>query len=371
MPHVFPYLVLSLLLLTALPAAGQDETPPLVSHTTPADGAADVPVDVAVLYVHFDEQMDRDTYDGNIYLTVGTDPGGAQVALANTYQGGTYCGLAPASELVFATTYGLHVGMGVADLAGNNLAAPYAAVFTTSDTGSGDQEPPVVVLTDPLTGAVGVPVDLAAVTVVFNEPMDAGTLAAAVHLRVGLAADGPPVATSGQIVAADSCTLQLAEPLAAGTVHSLHVGTGATDLAGNALAVPFGSSFWTEPPAEDLDPPFVTSTDPPDGATGILQTVASVRIDFNEFMDIDSFAGNITVTGPGAGIAGETVGVSHVTVHLSGALAASTLYTIEVGTGVTDFAGNPLAAPHSVSFTTSSQVPAETTSWGGLRSRFR
>jgi hypothetical protein len=216
-----------------------------------------------------------------------------------------------------------------------------------------------------------VPVDLAAVSVVFNEPMDTGSLAGAVHLRVGLAADGPLVPLAGQDVGADSCTLTPAGPLETGTVYSIHVDATATDLAGNPLAEPYGSSFWTAQPAEDLAAPYVTSTDPPDGATGIPQTVAAVRIDFNELMDVDSYAGNIAVTGPGAAVAGQLVGVSHVTVLLGGALAVSTEYVIEVGTGVTDFAGNPLAAPHVVRFTTSDEVPAAATSWGGLRARYR
>ncbi len=371
MPRFVSLLFLVSCVLGASVAAAQDVTAPVVTNTAPVDGAVDVTTSLVAVFVHFDEQMDRDSYAGNVYLTTAADPGGTRIAVSTLHAGGTYCGLVLDETLAQETAYGFHVTTGVADLAGNHLAAPFMGTFTTASASSEDDAPPFVVLTAPLAGAVGIAVDLAEVSVVFNEPMDADSLTGEVLIRVGLTADGPVVPVAGQSVDGSTCYLTLAGPLADGTVHSLHVTTGATDVAGNALADTFSSSFRTAPAGEDLAAPYVTSTDPADGATGIRQDIAAVRVDFNELMNIDSYDGNITVTGPGAGVAGLVVGVSHVTVLLSGALATTTGYAVEVGTGVTDLAGNPLAVPHTAHFTTSEEVPADRASWGGLKASYR
>lgn len=370
MHRYLPCLLLAVV-LAAAPVAAQDTTAPTVTGTTPEQDAVGVALDLQVAFVHFDGQMDRSSYADNIFITIGTDPGGPRVAVGTILTGGTYCGLPLAEDLTAETLYGLHVATGVADLAGNHLAADFTATFTTVLLAHGDEDPPFIVATEPLAGAVGVATDLAAVSFSFNEPVDAASLPSAVALRVGLTADGPVVAVAAPSVAESTCVLDLVGPLEPGTVYSLHAGTGVADPAGNHLAAPFAASFRTAAAAQDQSPPFVTSTDPADGAGGIRQDIASVRVDFNEIMDIDTYEGNIIVTGPGAGVAGLVVGVSHVTVLLSGALAISTEYAVEVGAGVTDLAGNALDAPHTVSFTTSDQVPDDRTTWGGLKARYR
>lgn len=371
MPRSFRCLFV-LLAVSAAPAAlGQDLDPPSVSFTLPTDGTVGVATSVATVFVHFDEQMDRDSYADNVYVTVGADPGGVRVAVATMHTGGTYCGLEPAETLAPETVYGLHATAGVTDLAGNPLSGPYTGTFTTETAAGEDTDPPFVILTVPLAGAIDVPADLTAVDVEFNEHMDAASLVGAVRMRVGLTADGPPVALTDLTVEGGTCTLTPVAPLAAGTIHSLHVTSAAADLAGNLLAGDFSCSFRTAAAGPDASAPFVTSTDPSDGAAGIRQDISSVRIDFNELMTIESYEGNITVSGPGAGVAHLVVGVSHVTLVLQGALATSTEYVVEVGAGVMDVAGNPLAAPHTVRFTTSDQVPGERTSWGGLKASYR
>jgi hypothetical protein len=60
----------------------------------------------------------------------------------------------------------VHVG-GFVDLAGNAQVEASELVFHTSDDGV-----PVVVSTDPAEGATGVDVGLAAISVVFSEPMN-------------------------------------------------------------------------------------------------------------------------------------------------------------------------------------------------------
>jgi len=370
-PRFVSFLFLVSCVLGASIVAGQDVTAPVVTNTAPVDGAVDVTTSLVAVFVHFDEQMDRDSYAGNVFLTTAADPGGTRIAVETLHAGGTYCGLVLDETLALETVYGLHVTTGVSDLAGNHLAAPFMGTFTTASAADEDDTPPFVVLTAPLAGAVAVALDLAQVSVVFNEPMDADSLTGAVLIRVGLTADGPVVSVAGQTVDGDTCTLALAGSLAPGTVYSLHVSTAAADLAGNQLGDEYSSSFRTATAGPDQVAPFVTSTDPADGAAGIRQDIVSVRVDFNELMDIDSYGGNITVTGPGAGVAGLVVGVSHVTVLLSGALAHTTEYVVEVGTGVTDLAGNPLAALHTAHFTTSAEVPADRASWGGLKASYR
>ncbi len=106
----------------------------------------------------------------------------------------------------------------------------------------------------------------------------------------------------------------------------------------------------------DTTAPTVTSTTPADGATGVAPN-APVTVRFSESMA----AGTVTpagleLRGPGNTLVNRTVtydpGSQTATITPGAALAAATSYTVTVRTGVTDAAGNALAAEHRFSFTT-------------------
>lgn len=107
-------------------------------------------------------------------------------------------------------------------------------------------------------------------------------------------------------------------------------------------------------PGSDNIAPAVTTTNPLPGATGVAVITAS----FNEPMRISSVEeSTFVLTGPGSVVLPGTVSYSSETqiAHFfpDNALAPDTAYTATVTTGTRDLAGNPLAADHSWTFTTS------------------
>jgi hypothetical protein len=116
--------------------------------------------------------------------------------------------------------------------------AVIAGCFGRSPTAPAlDTLPPTVSSTNPVNGAVGGTV----ITASFSEPMEASTLTTATFEVNG--PNGAPVAGT---VAYDAPT-EMARfmpdvGLAANTIYTATITTGATDLAGNALA---NSHVWT------------------------------------------------------------------------------------------------------------------------------
>ncbi|SNY03735.1 PQQ-dependent sugar dehydrogenase [Paractinoplanes atraurantiacus] len=106
----------------------------------------------------------------------------------------------------------------------------------------------------------------------------------------------------------------------------------------------------------DTTAPAVAATSPAGGATGVALT-SPVTVRFNEAMAASTItAANLELRGPGGTLVNRTVAydaaTETATITPSAALAASTQYTVTVRTGVTDVAGNALAANHQFSFTT-------------------
>jgi Bacterial Ig-like domain len=106
----------------------------------------------------------------------------------------------------------------------------------------------------------------------------------------------------------------------------------------------------------DTTAPTVSSTTPAGGATGVAPT-APVTVRFSEAMAAGTITpANLELRGPGGTLVNRTVSYDAAnqaaTITPAAALAASTQYTVTVRTGVTDAAGNALAANHQFSFTT-------------------
>ncbi len=116
----------------------------------------------------------------------------------------------------------------------------------------------------------------------------------------------------------------------------------------------------------DVTPPTITSTAPADGATGV-STSASVTANFSEPMAAASISGTTVLLRDGSGtLVPAAVSYSATppaaVLAPSTSLASGTTYTATIlgGTGgVTDVAGNPLAATLSWAFTTAQQAPAQ------------
>ena len=128
------------------------------------------------------------------------------------------------------------------------------------------------------------------------------------------------------------------------------------DLAGNALALEFTSTFTTTAGA-DATAPTVTAVSPTNLAIGVSVN-SVVTVTFSEGMDPTTITGttfNLKVTAGGAVVAGSVSYNSATNVATftpTASLTSNTNYTVTVTTGVKDLAGNAMAAQFTSTFTT-------------------
>ncbi len=204
----------------------------------------------------------------------------------------------------------------------------------------------------PENGATNVPTT-ATVSITFNEAMNSATINATTFT---VSAGGAPV--PGAISSSGTTyTFTPAASLAAGTVYTVTVTTGVTNVAGNPMAANFASTFTTAA-AVDTTPPVVSTVSPANGVANV-PTTSTVSVTFNEAMNSATInATSFTVSAGGTLVAG-AISPSGTTYTFTPAanLAAGTVYTVTVTTGVTDVAGNPMAANFTSTFTTAAAGP--------------
>ncbi len=396
-------------------AALADTTPPTVLSTAPADGASGIAVTAAVSAT-FNEPVDPATLDLNSFEL--RDANFAPVAAAVTYDGATNTAtLVPNAALTAATTYTatLKGGTGgVADPAGNALAANAVWSFTTAQSGSAVCETPCSLWDDSNTPATPSAADSGALElgVKFQSEIDGyitgirfykGIGNTGIHVGNLWTANGTALATavfsnetaSGwqQVdfdtpVAITAATIYIASyhaPNGGYAINTNFFGGGAVDnpplrflgdgeIGGNGV-YQYGnggfpsqswnaSNYWvdvvfTSNIGPDTTSPVVISTTPVDGAADVAID-ASLKATFSEAMDeatisASSFelrdAANTLVP---AQITYE--GASNTaTLTPNGVLGAATTYsaTVKGGDGgVADQAFNGLAADINWSFTT-------------------
>jgi len=335
-----------------------DTTAPTVSSTVPASSATGVALSGNIA-VTFSEPMDPMTIStATIILRAGTE----QVAGTVTHAGVTAT-FSPSTDLEPSTTYIATVTAEAKDLAGNPLAEAYEWSFTTGLVP--DATAPTVSSTVPVNTAIDVALG-GNLAVTFSEPMDPLTISTTTILvRAGTVQIVGTVTYAGV-----TATFNPSTDLQPSTTYTATVTTGATDLAGNSLAMAYEWSFTTGL-VPDTTAPSVSSTIPQNSATGV-PLGSSLSVIFSEPMDPASINTTTLLLSQGTTTIAGTVTFSGVTATFapSSALDPSTVYTATVTTGVRDLAGNALAAIYTWSFTTglvpdttapmiSSTVPAD------------
>ena len=282
--------------------------------------------------------------------TTFTVTGPSTTAVAGTVNcTGTVATFTPAALLATNTLFTATITTGAADLAGNALASDFVWSFITVPAPT----PPTVISAVPANGATGVPINQA-LTATFSEAMNPATINGATFTLTG--PGGVAVAGAVTYVAAGSvATFTPAANLASSTVYTATVTTGATDLAGNALANNFIWTFTTAA-APDTTPPTVISTIPANAATNVAFNQA-VSITFSEAMNPATISSTtFTLAGPGgtavAGLVSYATIGNAATFTPAADLAPSTLFTATMTTGATDLAGNALATNYVWTFTT-------------------
>jgi Ice-binding-like/Bacterial Ig-like domain len=204
---------------------------------------------------------------------------------------------------------------------------------------------PTVVVTSPVNGATGVLLN-ATVSAGFNSVMAAATLNTNTFVVTG---PGGTAVAGAVTYSGSTATFTPAGSLAAFSVYTATITTGATDPGGNPLAANYVWSFTTGAPT-------VISTVPPAGATTVSAN-SVVSATFSEPMNpLTLNNATFTLTGPGATPVGGVVTYTGSTATFTPTLvlAGSTLFTATITTGAKDPAGAALASNFVWTFTTAS-----------------
>jgi hypothetical protein len=331
-------------------------TLPTVIATNPANGATAVPINQA-LSATFSEAMNPALINATTFTLKPT--GGAAATGVVTYvAAGSVATFTPVADLLAGTVYTATITTGAQDLSGNALAANYLWTFTTA--AAANTTKPTVVSTIPANTATGVPLNQV-LSATFSEAMNAATINSATFLLTGPGA----TAVAGQVVYAtvgSTATFTPNLPLAANTLFTATITTGAMDLFGNALATNYVWTFTTGAAVNAIAPEIVL-TNPADGATGVALNQA-VSATFSEAMNpLTITTGTFELTGPGSTAIAGTVSYDALTfiatLTPSAPLTASSIYTATITSGATNLSGNSLGttgAPNPWSFTTGATI---------------
>ncbi|MBL0225361.1 MAG: Ig-like domain-containing protein [Geobacteraceae bacterium] len=314
-----------------VPAA--EKIRPTVTSTAPVLGAADVSLNARVITANFSEKMNPATITGTTYTV---KQGATVVSGAVTYTGVSAVFTA-FGDLLPGLTYTATITTAAKDLAGNALAADYTWTFSTG--AAADIILPLITSTVNANGATGVAFNTK-VGATFSEPMDPSTINTTTFSLKRGATDVPGTLDYTGV----NLVFTPTSLLAAGTVYTATVTTGARDLAGNALAANYVWS-WTTGAAADITRPRVIATINSNGAIDV-PTNTKVGATFSEPMDpltittaTFTLSNGTTYTNvPGTMLYS---GVDMVFTP-SSPLAPNTTYIATITTGAKDLAGNEL-----------------------------
>jgi hypothetical protein len=219
---------------------------------------------------------------------------------------------------------------------------------------------PTVISTNPLNGAINVPINQKIIAT-FSEAMNSAAVIAPGTFTVAVAGAGGAAVpgTVTYVAAANTATFAPTANLLPSTQYTATINTTAQNAAGNALASNYVWSF-TDGKTADATPPTVTVTLPASGATGV-PTNQRITATFNEAMDPATITASGTFTVKVAAVGGAAVpgtvkwAGSTATFTPAANLAPSTQFTATITNAAQDLSGNALGAgavPNPWSFTT-------------------
>ncbi len=310
---------------------------PLVLSTDPANLATGVALN-KVITVTFNEVMNPATITQASFTITGAAP----VAGTITYSG-TVATFTPSSPLAVNTTYTGRVTTAVKDANGNALQADYVWTFSTGSTLS-----PIVITTDPLNNATGVPLNKT-ITATFNMPMDPLTLNATTFtVKQGSTVVAGVITYNGT-----TAFFTPILPLAPNAIYTATITIGAKNTVGTPLA---GNYVWTFTTGT-LTAPTVISTDPVNNATAVLLNKV-ISATFSEAMNPLTINATTFTLMQGSTIIAGTVSYNGSTAFFTPTanLLANTVYTATITTGAKNPAGTGLANNYVWTFTTGTAV---------------
>jgi hypothetical protein len=210
--------------------------------------------------------------------------------------------------------------------------------------------PPTVISETPVSGAAGLCTPV--VTATFSLAMNSTSINSATFTVTGPGTT-PVAGAVSYDASTDTATFTPSAALAASTIYTATITTGAVDAYGIALASNF---VWTFTPGSCV-PPTVISVTPLAGAVVVCPSSA-VTATFSQAMNpatINTTTFTLTAGTPPVAVPGVvSYAGSTATFTPSSALAVSTLYTATITTGATDSSGIALANNFVWTFTTAS-----------------
>lgn len=341
-----------------------DVTPPTVTLNVPAAGATNVAPNASIIAT-FSEKMDPLTINSNTIIVQGSDS--SIITGTVTYAVGartvTFNPTTPAT-LATDSLYTVVVTTGAKDLAGNALTNN--ATWTFSTIATPDTTAPSVTLKVPSANASNVPVNTM-VTATFSEDMNPTTLDGSTFtLKAGATT---VVGSVTYAVGAKTATFTPTSPatLAANTLYTATVTTGARDLADNSL---LNNTVWTftTGAGPDVTPPTVVSVNPLNFASGVcLQK--TINATFSEAIDpltLSTASVQLKTSGGISTNGSVTYDVFNNVTTFTPAndLLANTSYTATITTAVKDLANNALVSNKVWTFTTGTQACAQVVDLG-------
>jgi len=338
---MFP--IITMLLVVLMGGCKKDEETgerPEITSTDPINEATSVSINHKVS-ASFSMEMEEATITtANFTL----NDGSANIAGSVEYTGSTAL-FTPSEDLEPSTLYTATISTGAKNLLGRSLVGDYVWSFTTGI--AADITLPTVTATDPASAAVGVAVDKL-VSITFSEPMDPSTIVAAnFTFKQGT------TNVAGEITYSGTTAIFTPEnDLEGDKVYSVSIKTGATDMAGNALAANHNFSFTTGI-APDTELPRINAFLPLSNAVDVnVDTV--VVITFSEAMQSSTITTTSFTLMQGTTVVAGTVTYVGViaTFNPTNDLVFGTSYTAAINVTALDLAGNALASKTEWIFTT-------------------
>lgn len=341
---------MAMLSVVLLGACKDDDDPgvrPVVTSTAPVSNATNIAINNKILATFSVEMNPSTLTDATFTLHQGSTSVSGAVVYA-----GTTASFIPTASLAINTLYTATLTTGVRSTAGTNMANNYSWSFTTG--ASPDITLPTVASSTPDNNATGVALNQA-IVINFSEVMDLTTITASTFtLKQGATSVSGEVTYSGT-----AATFNPASDLEANKVYIATITTGASDMAGNALASVHVVSFTTAG-AADLALPTVNSTGPVNNATNVALNKV-IAITFSEEMDASTINDETFILMNGVTPVPGTVEYSGKTATFTPAvdLESGITYTATITAEAKDLAQNSLAAAISWSFTTGSSFAIE------------
>lgn len=217
-----------------------ETTAPTAVSTSPSAAATGIGVNTAVV-VSFSEAMDASTITASTVTL--RDAASTVIGGMVSYDASTMrATLSPSTPLAFAATYTATVTVGVHDVSGNALVAPFVFSFTTG--ANPDATSPAIQSVIPTAGSSCAPTS-GAIAATFDEDLAPATVNENTFTLVGPA--GAPVPGTVAYLNGTASFIPGAA-LASLSSYMATLAMGITDLAGNPLALPYQWNFTTTVP---------------------------------------------------------------------------------------------------------------------------